>query len=118
MIHTMKGRKDMVKILIKNGFLFIVLLMIVAGCLPAIRPGRYPRHRETGPPTFTLTAKAGSIRTGDGDSVPMWGYADTSVSPDNDMQFPGPTLIVNQDATVSITLKNQLSFPCPWYFRE
>jgi manganese oxidase len=99
----MKGRKDMVRTLIKNGFLFIVL-MIVAVVSP--QSVRAVVLGETGT-AFTLTAKAGTIRTGDGDSVPMWGYAVGAA----DMQYPGPTLIVNQGATVSITLKNQLSLP-------
>jgi len=61
--------------------------------------------------TFNLTAKVDHISTADGGSMLLWGYADD----DNNAgfgtraQYPGPTLIVNQGDTVSITLKNELS---------
>ena len=100
----MKGSKDMVRNLIRNGFPFIVLMTVVACFFP--QSARAVVLGETGP-AFSLTAKAGSIRTGDGDSVPMWGYA---VGTKN-MQYPGPTLIVNQGDTVRVTLKNQLAIP-------
>jgi len=56
---------------------------------------------------FTLTAKAGYIATPDGNSVLMWGYANGAGL----MQYPGPTLIVNQGASVTITLNNTLAVP-------
>ncbi len=54
--------------------------------------------------TFNLVAKQDHISTPDGDSVLMWGYAEG----DKRMQYPGPTLIVNQGAMVEVTLINQL----------
>lgn len=54
---------------------------------------------------FVLTAKPGYINTPDGNSIFMWGYALGS----GDMQYPGPTLIVNQGDVITITLNNQLS---------
>lgn len=64
--------------------------------------------------TFTLVARGGYISTADGGSVYMWGYGlgnngatcagQTSVQ----MQYPGPTLIVQQGATITIRLCNQL----------
>lgn len=57
--------------------------------------------------TFDLTAKAGSIKTGDGDAFRNWGYANGS----GRMQFPGPTLIVNQGEVVRVNLTNQLTVP-------
>jgi len=57
--------------------------------------------------TFNFTAKSGFISTADGGSVFMWGFADGAGT----MQFPGPTLIVNQGATVTINLTNQLTVP-------
>jgi manganese oxidase len=57
--------------------------------------------------TFNLTAKADTISTGDGDSMWMWGYAQG----DTRMQYPGPTLIVNQGDTVTVTLRNRLPVP-------
>lgn len=56
---------------------------------------------------FNLTAKADHISTADGGTVPMWGYA-----VDNGrMQYPGPTLIVNEGDTVTVTLTNTLPVP-------
>lgn len=54
--------------------------------------------------TFNLTAKAGRISTPDGHSIYNWGYADGGGL----MQYPGPTLIVQQGDTVTITLRNEL----------
>lgn len=58
-------------------------------------------------PVFNLTAKADYISTGDGGSLYGWGYANGNGS----MQYPGPTLIVNQGDTVTINLSNQLPVP-------
>lgn len=57
--------------------------------------------------TFNLSAQSAHITTPDGDSVLMWGYA-----PDGGvMQYPGPTLIVNQGDTITINLTNNLTQP-------
>jgi FtsP/CotA-like multicopper oxidase with cupredoxin domain len=58
-------------------------------------------------PTFNLTAKSGYIVTDDGNSIFMWGFADGA----NRMQYPGPTLIVNEDQLITVNLTNQLSVP-------
>jgi FtsP/CotA-like multicopper oxidase with cupredoxin domain len=63
-------------------------------------------------PTFNLTAKAGYISTADGNSVLTWGYANGAGT----MQYPGPTLIVNQGETVTITLNNTLAVPTSLVF--
>lgn len=55
-------------------------------------------------PTFNLTAKAGYINTGDGGSHYIWGYADGAGM----VQYPGPTLIVNQGDVVTVNLLNSL----------
>lgn len=55
-------------------------------------------------PTFHLSAKADYISTADGNSILAWGYANEAGS----MQYPGPTLIVNQGDVVTINLNNQL----------
>lgn len=55
-------------------------------------------------PSFNLSAKADYISTGDGNSLLMWGYANG----DGTMQYTGPTLIVTQGQTVTVTLTNQL----------
>jgi len=58
-----------------------------------------------GAPVFNLTAREGYITTSDGDSMLMWGYAAAGGL----MQYPGPTLIVNQGDAVTITLNNDLN---------
>jgi hypothetical protein len=65
-------------------------------------------------PTFDLTASSGSIDTPDGDSLLVWGYGVTA-NP-NGMQYPGPTLIVNEGDEVVITLRNQLAVPVSMVF--
>jgi FtsP/CotA-like multicopper oxidase with cupredoxin domain len=57
------------------------------------------------PRTFSLVALDASISTGDGNSVYAWGYADAATGV---MQYPGPTLIVNQGDTVVVNLSNGL----------
>ena len=57
---------------------------------------------ETGT-NFSLTARAGYISIADGGSHYSWGYTTGS-----QMQLPGPTLIVKQGDTVTVTLTNAL----------
>ncbi len=57
--------------------------------------------------SFNLTAKHSHITLGDGASLPMWGFALDGGT----MQYPGPTMIVPQGATVSVTLTNRLPMP-------
>lgn len=58
-------------------------------------------------PTFNLTAKADQISTADANSLLVWGYANGTGT----MQYPGPTLIVTEGQTVTVTLTNQLEVP-------
>jgi FtsP/CotA-like multicopper oxidase with cupredoxin domain len=58
-------------------------------------------------PTFNLTAKSGYISTAEGGSYLAWGYANGAGL----MQFPGPTLIVNQGDVVTVNLTNTLAVP-------
>ena len=53
--------------------------------------------------SFNLTAKPAYISAPDGASIYSWGYTDGST-----MQLPGPTLIVTEGSTVTITLDNEL----------
>lgn len=55
---------------------------------------------------FNLTAKEGHISTPDGNSILMWGYANADGT--GLMQYPGPTLIVNQGQTITVNLTNEL----------
>ncbi len=54
--------------------------------------------------SFQLVAKQDRITLGDGDSVLMWGFA----LGNGRMQYPGPTLIVNQGDTITVNLSNAL----------
>ena len=63
-------------------------------------------------PTFNLQASAGYISTPDGDSLLVWGYGEQG----RRMQYPGPTLIVNQGDTVTINLTNRLPEPVSMVF--
>lgn len=63
---------------------------------------------------FSLVAASGSIVTGDGNSLPAWGYALAGGT--QPMQYPGPTLIINQGETVSVTLSNSLPLPASIVF--
>lgn len=63
-------------------------------------------------PIFHLSAKTGYISTPDGGSYLMWGYAEDP----NAMQYPGPTLIVNQGDTVTVNLTNTLAVPVSMVF--
>jgi FtsP/CotA-like multicopper oxidase with cupredoxin domain len=63
-------------------------------------------------PTFNLTASSGYIDTPDGGSLLVWGYGEQG----GVMQYPGPTLIVNQGDTVTVNLTSQLPMPASIVF--
>jgi len=79
----------------------MTLLLCLAG-----RPAWAAIDGITGP-VFNLTARADYISTADGDSIYNWGYANGAGA----MQYPGPTLIVNQGDTVTVNLANTLPVP-------
>lgn len=58
-------------------------------------------------PAFDLVARGGYVSTADGNSHYAWGYAHGA----GPMQYPGPTLVVDQGATVTVTLGNELAVP-------
>src|SRR5574340_192941 len=100
----------MIKTLLRFGHALIAALALGSGTAWAVVDG------ITGP-TFNLTAKADYITTGDGGSWLMWGYAADSVGAfPGVMQYPGPTLIVNQGDTVTIHLRNTLPVPVSMVF--
>ncbi|HJV64288.1 MAG TPA: multicopper oxidase domain-containing protein [Geomonas sp.] len=70
-------------------------------------------------PVFNLAAGEGRVITGDGNNLPVWGFADLD-NPNNPIQgkvqYPGPTLIVNEGDTVTINLTNNLSEPVSLVF--
>jgi manganese oxidase len=63
-------------------------------------------------PSFVLTAKEGHISTAEGSSVYVWSLANGN----GPLQYPGPTLIVNEGDAVSVTLSNTLPFPVSLVF--
>ena len=58
--------------------------------------------------SFTIDAGAGYITGGDFNRIFFWGFADGNTG---QVQYPGPTLIVNQGDNVTVTLRNNLPEP-------
>ena len=85
----------------KKGPLVIFLMIMLLALLPAT--SKAVVDGITGP-TFNLTAKAGRISTADGLNSYLWGFADGA----GPAQYPGPTLIIDQGATVTVNLTNQI----------
>lgn len=95
-----RRRLEMKKMLYRTGRTGIVLaLMIFVFILHA----QAEIDGVTGT-SFNLTAKDGYISTPDGGSIYTWGYALDG----GPMQYPGPTLILQQGSTVTVTLTNEL----------
>jgi manganese oxidase len=95
---------DMTKTLLRFGHALVATLALGAGGASAVVDG------ITGP-TFNLTARADHITAGDGGSLLAWGYAPDDSHPghfQNVMQYPGPTLIVNEGDVVTVNLRNAL----------
>ena len=82
----------------------IVLTVLLLVCGPS---GALAEIQGIPGPDFQLSARTGVIQTSDGEAYLMWGYADGSVA-GSKMQYPGPTLIVNQGDTVTVMLTNNL----------
>ncbi len=80
--------------------LFSVGAALVVLCLP--QGARAAIDGITGP-GFSLNASAGYISVADGGSIYSWGYSAGAT-----MQLPGPTLIVTEGQTVTVTLTNSL----------
>jgi FtsP/CotA-like multicopper oxidase with cupredoxin domain len=62
--------------------------------------------------TFRLTAQEGHIHTGEGSLVYVWSLAANG----GPMQYPAPTLIVNQGENVVVVVSNTLPFPVSLVF--
>ena len=93
------------------------LLGLLVGAAQAAVPGITSAGGAPG--TFLLNAAAGQTTQPDGASIYTWGYGCSTTAtfaPANlpasatcgTMQLPGPTLIVTQGATVTVTLTNNL----------
>jgi plastocyanin len=63
-------------------------------------------------PVFNLTAEAGYINVPEGSRIYMWGYGNG----DGNMQYPGPTLIVNEGDVVTVNLTNRVVLPVSMVF--
>jgi FtsP/CotA-like multicopper oxidase with cupredoxin domain len=82
------------------GGAILTLLAIATAHANAVVPGIQG-------PSFTLEADdTTSIDTPDGGVLRLWAYADTTGG--TELQYPGPTLIVNQGDTVTVALTNNL----------
>jgi manganese oxidase len=83
------------------------LLCALATCLAATRAqASITAAAPSGPGTYTFTAKPDRITTPDGNSVYFWGLANGLAR----AQYPGPTVVVNQGDTVTISVTNQLPY--------
>ena len=70
-------------------------------------------------PVFNFAAGEGRVITGDGNNLPVWGFADLNNANNpikGTVQYPGPTLIVNEGDTVTINLTNNLAEPVSMVF--
>ena len=83
----------------------IVLAVLIACGAQAAIPG-------LAGPNFNFTARSGYISTPEGGRLYIMGYADGGGT----VQYPGPTLIVNQGDTVTVTLTNALDTPVSMVF--
>jgi len=89
----------------KTVFKLMALSAVLVSCL-GLHQANAMIHGVTGT-TFNFSAKTGYIETPDGGSYLMWGYAEDP----NGMQYPGPTMIVNQGDTITVNLTNELTVP-------
>src|SRR5207244_4310246 len=106
---NMKKTNSMTRVLLAP--MMAVALLLLTATAFAAAPG------ITGP-SFNLTAQPAFITQPDGSLVYSWGYgcngAPTAFAPTgitgtcSNMQVPGPTLIVTEGNTVSVTLTNNL----------
>ncbi|WP_051347137.1 multicopper oxidase domain-containing protein [Thiomicrorhabdus chilensis] len=83
-------------------FFSAIVVLVLSVTLLAPATVRAMIIGETGS-HFNLTASEGYISIADGGSIYSWGYSNNGT-----MQLPGPTLIVDQGTTVTITLNNNL----------
>ncbi len=71
---------------------------------------------QAGVREFKLVAAENYISTADGATIYMWGFGDDSTSANATMQYPAPTLIVNQGERVRVVLRNTLPTPVSMMF--
>ena len=98
-----------------------MLALFLAAAAHAAAPGI--TGTGTTPGTFNLTAQTAYLNQPDGNSVYSWGYgcatgsaptfvpAAITTATCNTMQVPGPTLVVTEGQTITVTLTNNLPTP-------
>lgn len=99
--------RNLVKTLIPLQKLGQVAALVTTLAMPILVQAAHILHDVDGitGPTFTLTAKTGYLSTPEGGSLFFWGYANGG----GIVQYPGPTLIVNQGDNITVTLNNELA---------
>jgi len=91
-------------------------ILTIAAALLLIPAGLHAQARIDGihvanAATLNFTAGVGELSTPDGGSMHFWGYKDLANSEGVNLpQYPGPTLILNQGSSVTITLTSSLPF--------
>jgi len=93
----------------KACFLMVFLAVALVGM--AVGESRAMIYGIEGP-VFNLTARSDYILTPDGGNLLIWGYGNEGQR----AQYPGPTLIVNQNDVVTINLQNTLPVPVSMIF--
>jgi FtsP/CotA-like multicopper oxidase with cupredoxin domain len=111
----MKGKKSRIAAL---GALALLLLAVgtawgITGthnfpATPGVIDGVSGTLSIEGVRTFNLQALSGHISVPEGNSVFIWGFSEST---ETDVQYPSPTLIVNQGETVTVNLANTLPVP-------
>lgn len=89
--------------LFRKALVASVSVAAIAGAASAGVPGY--TDSTAGSADFALTADAGYITSADGGVIYMWGF---HIDGSPYMQYPGPTLIVDEGDDVTITLSNCL----------
>ncbi len=79
-------------------------LVVVAASVLMVASAAWAGIPHITGPNFILRARTGYISAPDPSQIFMWGYANG----DGAMQYPGPTLVVNQGDVVRIVLYNDL----------
>jgi FtsP/CotA-like multicopper oxidase with cupredoxin domain len=97
-------------LMIKN----ILKVPLLAICIMAVPLAKADARIEGLSGTdFNFIADKGHLSTPDGGSPLFWGFGEASTGKP---QYPGPTLIVNEGDTVTITLTNKLAEPVSMEF--
>jgi FtsP/CotA-like multicopper oxidase with cupredoxin domain len=104
-----------------NGFLKTGLILAAMAAMVSLAPVAYAAAPGITGPTFNLTAQQAYLTQPDGQMIYSWGYGCTTAPSAssfrpaaittgfcNTMQVPGPTLIVTEGQTVTVTLTNGL----------